>query len=134
MNPLIVGCVGIVVLLVFFSIGMPVSFAMMIVGFLGCLFLVPPEAALSILAIDIFEQFSSYPLSVIAMFMLLGTFASASGLTKKLFSAAYVWVGSLRGGLCLATITACAFFAATSGSCPATAGAMGRVVYPEMKS
>jgi tripartite ATP-independent transporter DctM subunit len=133
MSPLIVGFIGIIVLFLFFFMGVPVAFAMMIVGFLGCLCIIPPDAAFSILAIDIFEQFSSYPLSVIAMFMLLGTFASASGLTRKLFNATYIWIGSLRGGLCMATISACAVFAATSGSCPATAGAMGRVVYPEMK-
>ena len=133
MEPLTVGYIGIIILLLFFFIGLPVSFSMMLVGFLGCIYLIPLEAAFNFLAIDIFETFTNYNLSVIAMFMLMGTFASASGITKKLFNAANIWIGSIRGGLCIATIIACAFFSATCGSCPATAAAMGRVCLPEMR-
>ncbi|MFQ6078558.1 MAG: TRAP transporter large permease, partial [Thermodesulfobacteriota bacterium] len=89
--------------------------------------------ALSILAQDIFEQFSSYPLSVIPMFILMGTFAFASGISRRLYETTYTWVGELRGGLTMATVLACAGFAAICGSTAATAATMGKIALPEMK-
>jgi len=112
---------------------MPVAFAMALVGLLGFAYLADPGPALSLLAQDIFEQFSSYPLSVIPMFILMGTFAFASGISKRLYETAYTWVGQLRGGLTMATVLACAGFAAICGSTAATAATMGKIALPEMK-
>ena len=106
---------------------------MAFVGFVGFAYLAGPGPALSILAQDIYESFSSYPLSVIPMFILMGSFAFASGISKRLFSTTYTWVGSLRGGLTIATVLACAGFAAICGSTAATAATMGKIALPEMK-
>lgn len=133
MSPEVVGIVGIVLLLLLFVMGVPVAFAMALVGFVGFGYLIGPEAAFSLLAQDFFETFSSYPLSVIPMFILMGSFAFASGISERLFSTTYKWVGSLRGGLTLATVLACAGFAAICGSTAATAATMGRIALPEMK-
>ena len=133
MSPVMTGLVGIGVLLVLFLLRMPVGFAMAFVGVVGFGYLADPGPALSILAQDIFEQYSSYPISVIPMFILMGTFAFASGISKRLYETAYAWVGQLRGGLTIATVIACSGFAAICGSTAATAATMGKIALPEMK-
>jgi len=133
MSPEVTGVVGIAVLLLMFLLGMPVAFAMALVGFAGFAYLTSPGAAFTILSHDIFTQFSSYPLSVIPMFILMGTFAYASGISRRLYGTAYNWVGQLRGGLTMATVLACSGFAAICGSTAATAATMGKIALPEMK-
>lgn len=133
MSPVVVGISGIGLLLFLFILRMPVAFAMTFVGVAGFAYLADPGPALSLLANDIFEQFTSYPLSVIPMFILMGTFAYASGISKRLYNTAYSWVGQLRGGLTIATVIACAGFAAICGSTAATAATMGKIALPEMK-
>jgi tripartite ATP-independent transporter DctM subunit len=133
MSPVIAGIVGIGLLLLLFLLRLQVAFAMAFVGLVGFAYLADPGPALSILAQDIFEQFSSYPLSVIPMFILMGTFAFASGISRRLYETTYTWVGELRGGLTMATVLACAGFAAICGSTAATAATMGKIALPEMK-
>jgi C4-dicarboxylate transporter DctM subunit len=133
MSPDTAGIIGIVLLVALFLIRVPVAFAMALVGFVGFAFLTGPEAALNLLGIDIYDTFSSYPLSVIPMFILMGTFAFASGISRRLFRTAYAWIGHLRGGLTVATVFACAGFGAICGSSTATAATMGKIALPEMK-
>jgi C4-dicarboxylate transporter DctM subunit len=133
MTPETAGIVGIVLLLILFLLRMPVAFAMAFVGFVGFAYLSGSNPALHLLAQDIYEQFSSYPLSVIPMFILMGDFAFASGISKRLYDTTYTWVGALRGGLTIATVLACAGFAAICGSTAATAATMGRIALPQMK-
>ncbi len=133
MSPVVTGIAGIGLLLLLFLLRMPVAFAMAFVGVVGFAYLSDPGPALSLLAQDIFEQFSSYPLTVIPMFILMGTFAFASGISRRLFDTTYTWVGQLRGGLTMATVLACAGFAAICGSTAATAATMGKIALPEMK-
>ena len=133
MSPETVGIVGIALLLFLFLIRMPVAFTMAFVGFVGFAYLSSIEAAMAILAQDVFETLSSYPLSVIPMFILMGSFAFASGISERLYQTSYAWVGHLRGGLTVATVVACSGFAAISGSTAATAATMGKIALPEMK-
>jgi len=133
MNPVIVGITGIIVLIVLFLLRLPVGFALALVGVLGFGYLVSPSAGFSILARDIFHIFSSYSLTVIPMFVLMGSIASASGMSRRLYKASYLLLGKLRGGLAMATVAGCAGFAAICGSTSATAAAMGKVALPEMK-
>jgi len=133
MSPLTAGIIGIALLLVLFILRMPVAFAMAFVGLVGFAYLAGPGPALSLLAQDIFGAFSSYPLSVIPMFILMGTFAFASGISERLYDTSYIWIGQLRGGLTMATVLACAGFAAICGSTAATAATMGKIALPEMK-
>jgi tripartite ATP-independent transporter DctM subunit len=128
-----VGVLGIVALLALFLLKVPIAFALAAVGFVGFATLVGVDPAMSLLAQEIYETFSSYPLSVIPMFILMGSFAYASGISKRLFSTTYTWVGGLRGGLTMAAVLACAGFAAICGSTAATAATMGKIALPEMK-
>jgi C4-dicarboxylate transporter, DctM subunit len=134
MSPEVTGIVGIIVLLFLFLIKVPIAFAMIMVGVVGFAYLADDvEPALSLLSQDLFDTFTSYALSVIPMFILMGSFAYASGISRRLFSTTYTWVGHLRGGLTIATVLACAGFAAICGSTAATAATMGRIALPEMK-
>jgi TRAP-type C4-dicarboxylate transport system permease large subunit len=91
------------------------------------------EYGLSLLARDFFANLSSYSLTVIPMFIFMGSIAYASGMSRRLYEAGYTVFGQMRGGLAMATIAACAGFAAMCGSTNATAAAMGRVSLPEMR-
>jgi C4-dicarboxylate transporter DctM subunit len=128
-----VGIIGIVALIVIFLLGMPVGFTMALIGFAGFSYLVSPQAGFNILAKDIFATLSSYSLTVIPMFIFMGAIAYSSGMSRRLYDTGYVLFGNRRGGLAIATIAACAGFAAMCGSTNATAAAMGRVALPEMK-
>jgi len=133
MSPETAGMAGIALLLLLFLLKMPVAFAMILVGLVGFAYLGGLESALTLLAQDIFEVFTSYPLSVIPMFILMGSFAFASGISHRLYKTSYTWVGQLRGGLTVATVLACSGFAAICGSTAATAATMGKIALPEMK-
>jgi C4-dicarboxylate transporter DctM subunit len=133
MSPATAGIVGILVLILLFLIEFPVAFAMAFVGILGFGYLVSFSAGLEMLAMDIFENFSSYTLTVVPMFVFMGCIAFRIGMSDRLFDASYAFLGKLRGGLAVASIMACAGFAAICGSTNATAAAMGTVALPQMK-
>ncbi len=130
----VVGVMGIIaLLLVLFLLGMPVGFAMGIVGFVGFCYTVSFQAGLNMLSSVLWETFSKYGLTVIPLFIFMGQIAFYSGVNEKLYKAAYRWVGQIRGGIAMATIMACAAFAAICGSNAATAATMTSVALPEMK-
>jgi len=83
MSPEIIGGIGIGLMLLLFAMGMPIAFAMALAGVVGYAYIVSPSVAFSLLPRDIFEQFASYPLSVIPMFVMMGCYAFASGIGKK---------------------------------------------------
>jgi len=114
-------------------LGMPIAFALMLVGFAGIAYLASLEAALPVAARTVYEVSAYYPYTVIPLFIVMGGFAGSSGMTHALYSAFDKWLRKLPGGLGIATIGACAGFAAVSGSSVATAAAMGTIAAPEMK-
>ncbi len=134
MSLTLVGIIGIVILLlVLFFLGMPVGFAMGIVGFVGFCYVVSPTAGLGMLSSVLWTTFSKYGLTVIPLFIFMGQIAFYSGVNEKLYKAAYKWVGHIRGGIAMATIMACSAFAAICGSNAATAATMTTVALPEMR-
>ncbi|MCJ7686702.1 MAG: TRAP transporter large permease [Desulfobacteraceae bacterium] len=133
MSPTLIGIIGIIILLaVLFFLGMPVGFAMGIVGFCGFWYVVSFKAAMNIVGMDIWTIFSSYGLTVVPLFVFLGYLAFNSGIAERLYTAAYKWFGHWRGGLAIATIGADELFAAICGSNTATAATMGAVALPQM--
>lgn len=82
---------------------------------------------------EAFTTFSSYSLSIIPMFLLMGHFATLGGMSQALFKAAEGWLGHRKGGVAMAAVGACAGFGAICGSSLATAATMSRVALPEMK-
>jgi C4-dicarboxylate transporter DctM subunit len=132
-SPFIVGIIGFGALLLLFIIGVPIAFAMGIVGMAGFMYIVSPTVGLNSPIRQMFEQFTSYPLTVIPMFVLMGTYAFAAGIGRKLFNTAYNVMGQTRGGLAIASIWASAGFGAVCGSTTATCATIGRVAIPEMR-
>ena len=124
---------GFVALFVLMALRVPIGFAMGIVGIAGFAAVGNETAALRLLAQSPLRTVLDYNLSVIPMFVLMGSFATAAGMSRELFRASEAWIGHLRGGLALASVTACAFFAAINGSSVATAATMSNVALPEMR-
>lgn len=133
MTPVLVGILGIILLFILFALRMQIGFAMALVGFLGFFALNSFEAAIGVLGIEPFKASASYTLSVIPLFMLMGQFANHSGMGAEVYRALYRWIGFLPGGLAMATVGACACFAAISGSSLATVATFGTIALPEMK-
>jgi tripartite ATP-independent transporter DctM subunit len=133
LDPIIAGVIGTVLVFLLLFLGMPIAFALMLVGFAGISYLASLEAALPIAARTVYEVSAYYPYTVIPLFIVMGGFAGSSGMTKDLYSTFDKWFRKLPGGLGIATIGACAGFAAVSGSSVATAATMGTVALPEMK-
>src|SRR5579863_7457146 len=111
----------------------PVGMAMGLVGVAGFGFIVGGEPALKLIGQTSMRTVTDYNFGVIPMFLLMGAFVSNSGMSRELFRAANAFVGHLKGGLGIATIAACAGFAAISGSSVATAATFSTVAYPEMR-
>jgi C4-dicarboxylate transporter DctM subunit len=134
MDPALIGIIGILTLVVvLFFVGMPVGFAMAIVGFCGFSYIVSFPAAANMIGADIWSTFSSYGLTVVPLFIFMGYLAFNAGIAERLYDTAYKWMGHWRGGLAIATIGADELFAAICGSNTATAATMGAVALPQMK-
>ena len=133
MNPTAIGVIGIVLMVAIFMTRMPVAYVMALVGFIGFSVLVSLPGGLALLSRNIYEAFSSYGLTTIPLFILMGQFAFNSGISRRLYETAYKIMGGTRGGLAMATVTACTAFGAVCGSSPATAATMATVGLPEMK-
>ncbi|MFW5489235.1 MAG: TRAP transporter large permease [Desulfovibrio sp.] len=134
MSLAMVGLTGILILLlVLFLVRMPVGLAMGVVGLCGLWYVKGLPVALGLLGDEVWGVFSSYGLTVIPLFILMGQVCFYAGVNKRLYGAAYVWMGPIRGGIAMATVLACAGFSAISGSNSATAATMSTVALPEMK-
>lgn len=133
MDPMFFGLAGTLVMLALMALRMPVAYAMMLTGTAGFALLISPQAALSLLPREVYSTFASYDLSTIPLFILMGQLAFHAGVSKRLYQTAYRFLGHVRGGLAMATVSACTAFGAVCGSSPATAATMSSVGIPEMK-
>ena len=122
------------VLLVLIFLRAPIGLAMFLVGTIGLTLVTDsPDMALNLLKSESYSTFSSYSLSIIPMFLLMGQFATLSGMSTSLFKAAEGWLGHRKGGVAMAAVGACAGFGAICGSSLATAATMSRVALPELR-
>lgn len=131
------GDLGIGVLVIALSIvlmlaGIPIGFAILIPAALGLWRMTQFDAVLVSLEDIPFDTTASWSLSVVPMFILMGTVMGRFDLTSRLFDAATKWMGALPGGLAISTNFAGAGLAAASGSSIAISHALGRVAIPEM--
>jgi C4-dicarboxylate transporter DctM subunit len=134
MNAITTGVVGIGILFVLLAAGMPVGFGMMLIGLVGFAYLVRFSAAFAVMATIPYNVVTNYDYCVMPLFLLMAGICLNTGLGKGLFQLVNAWIGRLYGGLSIATIGACAMFAAASASSIATAVTMGLVAIPEMRS
>jgi tripartite ATP-independent transporter DctM subunit len=133
MSTTLVATLGFVGLFALMAIRVPIGVAMGIVGVLGFGSLAAFAPAFNLLAQSPIRVTTDWDLAIIPMFILMGAFATASGMSRELFAASNAWLGHRRGGLAMATVTACAGFAAINGSSIATAATMTNVALPEMR-
>ena len=128
-----IAVIGILVMFVLFLLDMPISFAMLLVGFGGVFVVLGSDASMSLLTSDLYGQMSAYSLSVIPLFVLMGEVIYRSGIAKGLFTTAYKWFGGIRGGMAWTTILASAGFGSIAGSNAATTATIGTMALPELK-
>lgn len=132
-DPLTLGIVALVALVVLIAIRIPIAYAMILVGGVGITLVNGVAPVFNQLKTLAYGQFSVYDLSVVPMFILMGALASKAGLSQALFRGANAWLGWMRGGTAMAAIAGCAGFGAVCGSSLATASTMGRVALPELE-
>jgi C4-dicarboxylate transporter DctM subunit len=122
------------VMLLLIFLRMPIGLAMLIVGVTGNYLITGSwNPTLSMFKNLTASTFSSYSLSIVPLFLLMGQFAALGGISNQLFNAAASWLGHRRGGVAMAAIGACAGFGAICGSSLATAATMGQIALPELK-
>ena len=133
MSPTVIGVIAIILMVAMFMTRMPVAYVMTMAGLLGFASLVSWGAGLNLLPRVFYESFSSYELTTVPLFVLMGQLAFNSGISRRLYATGYTFLGNTRGGLAMATVAACTAFGAVCGSSPATAATMATVSMPEMK-
>jgi C4-dicarboxylate transporter DctM subunit len=151
---MIISLIGFAALLVLIFMGVPLGFALMIVGLVGFAYtraemvgqaliswgdwgpilnLRAINGAMVMTGQQMYDQVTSYSLTVIPMFVLMGAFIHRSQLAQELYDAANAFVGHFRGGLAMGTVVACGGFGAVCGSSLATAATISRVAMPSMR-
>ncbi|WBX79866.1 TRAP transporter large permease [Virgibacillus salarius] len=133
MSPEIIGFISIIALIVLLLLKVPVGISLLFVGLTGTTLIRGWDVAFAQLGRTPFDTASSYSLSVIPLFILMGMILSYTGLGKDLYKAVDSWVGHLRGGLAMATIGTAAIFSSISGSLNATTATVSKISLPEME-
>ena len=124
-------CLGLVLVLAFLRVPLGISLLAVSVG--GIAAIKGFDVARAVLPMTLSEAAFSYELAVVPLFILMGNVLSCTGISQDLFRAAHAFLGSVRGGLALATMITCAGFSAVCGSSLATAATMSKVAYPSMQ-
>jgi C4-dicarboxylate transporter, DctM subunit len=133
MNEFIIGMVALAVLLLLFSTGIELGFAMALVGFAGFGYMNGFHAALSLLSRDLFDVFTSYGYTVFPLFILMGQIGFHAGIAVRLYDSAHKFIGHIPGGLAMATVAGATAFKAICGSSAATSATFASVAIPEME-
>lgn len=133
MSPFAIGLIGFVMLVLLIFMRVPIAAAMGVIGVVGMGYLVNWGAGLNLLKTVPYATVATYGFCVVPLFILMGNFCHHTDVSKDLYEAVSAWLGQFRGGIAMATIGACAMFAAVSGSSMATAATLGTVALPEMK-
>jgi len=131
-DPFTLAMIGLGGMFVLIALHVPIGVAMGIAGFVGVAAFVPVNAAMSLFVIESVSAIANPGLGIVAVFLLMGSFANVAGLSADIFRLAYAVIGHWRGGLAMATIGGCAGFGAVCGSSVATTATMGRIALPEM--
>jgi tripartite ATP-independent transporter DctM subunit len=129
----IVGFISMAAVILLALLRVPLGIALMSVSLAGLAYMTSTTTALTLFPMTVSEAVLSYDLAIVPMFILMGNIISRTGIAQDLFRAANAYLGSVRGGLSLATMVTCAGFGAVCGSSYATAATMAKVAYPSMR-
>ncbi|MGP9764386.1 TRAP transporter large permease [Halomonas sp. AOP13-D3-9] len=132
MDPITLGIIVGIALIVLMAIGTPIAFALGGVSLLALIY----DRGLSELTYfgeTFFDRIAEFGFVAIPMFILMGAAVASSPTGRDLYRSLDLWMGKLPGGLAVSNIGACSIFAALSGSSPATCAAIGKMGIPEMR-
>jgi len=132
MEQLVTGVLGITAMVILILAGLHVGLVLMLVGGLGIMLFVGLEGGLNVLSSAPFTVASTYDLTPLPLFFLMGGYATAGGLGEMAYDTMSKWVGRFRGGLAVASTFGCALFGLACGSSMATASVFTKVALPEM--
>jgi tripartite ATP-independent transporter DctM subunit len=133
MSEITIGIIGLIVLLLLFSTGIELGFAMALVGFAGFAYLNGFHAAINLLSRDVFEVITNYGYTVFPIFILMGQIGFNAGIAVRLYDSAHKFIGHIPGGLAMATVMGATAFKAICGSSAATSATFASVAIPEME-
>lgn len=132
MSEITVGIVALIVLLLLFSTGIELGFAMALVGMVGFAYLNGLQAAMQLVGRDMYDVITNYGYTVFPLFILMGQIGFNAGIAVRLYDAAHKFVGHIPGGLAMATVMGATGFKAICGSSAATSATFASVAIPEM--
>ena len=132
MDPILLASLAILSMFVFILLHVPIGLAMAMVGVIGYGLMTSFAASSSLLSVEGIANLSDLNLAVIPLFLLMGNFASAGGISTDMYNLAHALLGRYRGGLAMATVGGCGLFGAVCGSSFATTATFGQVALPEM--
>ncbi len=134
MSEALAGTILLALLFLFFSLGLEIAFSLGLVGLLGLLWLKGWTVGLGVVGSVAWSNASSFSFVAVPLFVFMSAILLHSGIGQSLYAAVARWVGFLPGGLAVASVFACAIFAAVSGSSVATAATIGMIAIPEMET
>jgi len=132
MDPILLASFAILGMFVLILLHVPIGLAMAMVGVIGYGLMTSFGASFSLLAVEGVTNLSDLNLAVVPLFLLMGNFASAGGISTDMYNLAHALLGRYRGGLAMATVGGCGLFGAVCGSSFATTATFGQVALPEM--
>ncbi|MBN2402739.1 MAG: TRAP transporter large permease [Spirochaetes bacterium] len=132
MSEVVIGIIGLIVLLLLFSTGIELAFAMALVGVVGFAYLNGVEPAMNLIARDVFDVITNYGYTVFPLFILMGQIGFNAGIAVRLYNSAHKFIGHVPGGLAMATVAGATAFKAICGSSAATSATFASVAIPEM--
>ena len=132
MSEVTVGIVALVFLLLLFTTGIELGFAMALVGFAGFAYLNGFNAAMQLVSRDLYDVITNYGYTVFPLFILMGQIGFNAGIAVRLYNAAHKFVGHIPGGLAMATVLGATGFKTICGSSAATSATFASVAVPEM--
>lgn len=133
MSPSVLVLLALVAVFVLIGLHVPIGIAMVVVGVLAFGYMSNWNAALSLLAAEPGSLLTNIDIGVVPLFLLMGSFATAGGLSDDIYRLAYALLGHRRGGLGVATILGCGLFGSIAGSSVATTATFGRLALPQMR-
>ncbi|WP_428925896.1 TRAP transporter large permease subunit [Marinibacterium sp. SX1] len=113
---------------------LPLAAVSGLLGLGGTALFIGAASAGKVLATDATEFLTNAQIATLPLFLMMGSFAVAAGISDDIYRLANALLGRVRGGLAYATVAGCAGFGAVSGSSVATAATFGRIALPQMQA
>ncbi|RZI67449.1 MAG: TRAP transporter large permease [Variovorax sp.] len=133
MDPIVIGMIGVAIMIVLLVLGVPIAFAMAVVGIGGTAMVAGLPQTLSQVTLVTWDKGTDFIIVCIPLFIFMGQLTATTGIAADLYQFLQRWMGRMRGGLGIASVFACGGFGAVTGSSVACVATMGTIVYPEMK-